>query len=80
MKYIVYILQADDGRLYKGMTNNLARRLAEHRRGKTKTTRNMKNIRIVYTEEYTNRADARKREKYFKSATGRRFLKRTLGA
>ncbi|NCU42693.1 MAG: GIY-YIG nuclease family protein, partial [Candidatus Moranbacteria bacterium] len=53
--YIVYILQDDQGRLYKGMTNKLERRLAEHRRGKTKTTQKMKNIQVVYTEEYSSR-------------------------
>lgn len=76
--YIVYVLQDNAGKLYKGMTNNLSRRLAEHRRGRTRTTRKMGELDVVYTEEYSTRAEARQREKYLKSATGRRFLKTRL--
>jgi putative endonuclease len=73
--YKVYVLQDDSGKLYKGFTNNLHRRLTEHLRGKTKTTRAMRNVRIVYTEEYHDKIEARQRELYFKTAAGRRFLK-----
>ena len=73
--YIVYVLQDQDGRVYKGMTNDLERRLLEHRRGKTKTTRFMVNLHVVYTEEYPTQEEARSREVYLKTAAGRRFLK-----
>ncbi len=76
--YTVYILQGKDGKMYKGMTNNISRRINEHRRGKTITTSRMSNLTIVYTEEYENFGDARKRELYLKSAAGRRFLKTKL--
>ncbi len=33
---------------------------------------------IVYTEEYAEFGPARAREKYFKSAAGRRFLKKII--
>ena len=77
--YNVYILKDDDNKLYKGLTGDLSRRLSEHRRGKTKTTRRMNNLRLVYVEEYENLNEARKREKYFKTAAGRRFIKNKLG-
>jgi putative endonuclease len=76
--YTVYVLQDNKGKLYKGMTNNLVRRLAEHKGGATRTTRTMKNIRVVYTEELPDRISAREREKYLKSAAGRKFLKKIL--
>lgn len=76
--YIVYVLQDEKGNLYKGMTNNLDRRLKEHLNGGTKTTRRMKNLKVVYKEEYIDRFGARKREIYLKSAAGRRFLKNKL--
>ncbi len=57
------------------MTNNLKRRLLEHKRGKTKTTKRMDNVRVLYKEEYDNFGEARKRELYFKTAAGRRCLK-----
>lgn len=60
------------------MTDNLERRLLEHKRGKTITTRKMKNIRLIYKEEFDNFKEARKRELYFKTAAGRRFLKNNI--
>lgn len=53
--------------------------MGEHKCGKTRTTSRMSDLEVVYTEEYLNFADARKRELYFKSAVGRRFLKKILG-
>jgi len=76
--YVVYVLRDNRSQLYKGMTNNLARRIAEHRRGKTKTTSRMNNLNIVYLEEYEGFDEARKREVYLKTAAGRRFLKNKL--
>ena len=76
--YTVYILQDSDGKLYKGMTNNIERRLAEHRSGHTVTTSKMKDLKIIYKEIYQNFEEARKRELYFKSAAGRRFIKKVL--
>ena len=76
--YIVYILQDKNGKTYKGMTNNISRRLSEHQRGKTKTTKNMKEIKIIFQEKHNTFEKARKREKYFKTAAGRRYLKTKL--
>jgi putative endonuclease len=60
------------------MTSNLTKRLLDHKSGHTKTTARMKDIHVVYTEEFSTFEDARKRELYFKSAAGRRFLKQKL--
>jgi len=73
--YTVYVLKDDNGKIYKGMTNNLIRRLKEHRRGKTRTTSRMFKIRLIYEETFKTFEEARKRELYFKTAAGRRFLK-----
>jgi putative endonuclease len=78
--YVVYVLQDDQGKSYKGMTNNLERRLSEHRQGQTRTTSLMGEVKVIYTEECPNRAEARRREKYLKSAAGRKFLKKILQA
>ena len=73
--YTVYVLKDKDGKLYKGMTNNLPRRIQEHRNGHTITTAKMSELEIIYTEMLENKAEARKRELYLKTAAGRRFLK-----
>lgn len=60
------------------MTNDISRRLNEHRKGGSITTARMVDIQLVYKEEYNTRMEARKRELYLKSAAGRRFLKTKL--
>ena len=76
--YTAYVLQDKNGKFYRGLTNNLARRLSEHKRGKTKTTSKMRELKTVYTEEHEKYNTARKRELYLKSSAGRRFLKKQL--
>ncbi|MDD4804990.1 MAG: GIY-YIG nuclease family protein [Candidatus Pacebacteria bacterium] len=73
--YKVYVLKSFDNKLYKGVTNNLERRLKEHLSGHTITTSKMKGLKVVYLEQYDTFIEARKRELYFKSSAGRRFLK-----
>ena len=79
MKYFAYVLQGADGTFYKGVTNDLVRRLREHKSGHTRTTSRMLGLKVAYTEGFDTFEDARKRELYFKSAAGRRFLKKKLG-
>ena len=74
--YTVYVLQDENGKIYKGFTNNLARRFGEHKRGETRTTSMMGELKIVYTEEFNSLQKAHAREVYFKTAAGRRFLKK----
>ncbi len=76
--YTVYILKDRTGKLYKGATSDIQRRLREHRFGEVITTSKMRDPRLVYKEEYTSWGEARKREVYLKSAAGRRFLKTKL--
>jgi len=73
--YYVYILKSDfDNSLYKGLTDNLERRLKQHQDGKCPSTKNKLPIKLVYLESFTTRTDARLREKYFKSGIGREEL------
>ncbi|MBL4653468.1 MAG: GIY-YIG nuclease family protein [Flavobacteriales bacterium] len=77
MKVYVLVSEKYDSQ-YVGMSDNPERRLAEHNRGKVKSTKGKMPWRKIYEEEYETRVDARKREVYLKSAAGRRFRK-TLG-
>ena len=61
--------------IYVGMTNNLERRLSEHKRGQSKYTRKFKDIELIYTENFENYVLARKKEKYLKSGCGKEFLR-----
>jgi len=76
--YTVYVLKDKNNKFYKGVTNNIERRLREHRSGHTKTTSKMEKLELVYIEEHSDFKTARKRELYIKSAAGRKFLKKVL--
>ena len=76
MEYFVYILESEiDGRLYKGQTSEVAKRISEHNSGKTKSTKGYKPWKLVYLETFGTRDEAVFREKYFKTGSGREFLK-----
>lgn len=73
--YIVYILRDSSKKLYKGFTKDLEKRLKDHKYGRTKTTKSMKDLRVVYIEKYDSLNEAINRERYLKTASGRRFIK-----
>jgi len=66
--YHVYIIASDSGTLYIGVTNNLSRRVHEHKQGIVKGyTKKYKCKKLVYFEEYINIEDAINREKQLKN-------------
>lgn len=68
MKWIVYILEYSDNSLYTGITNDMERRLAEHRTGRVaKYTKHRRPLKVRYTEYQTNKSAALKREAAIKS-------------
>ncbi|WP_420456420.1 GIY-YIG nuclease family protein [Rubrivirga sp.] len=74
--YWVYILASRSRRLYIGVTNDLARRLAEHRSGTGSVfARRYRIDRLVHFEEYGDIRDAIAREKRLKGWTRERKLR-----
>lgn len=74
--WYVYILQSIEKKtFYKGITDNLDRRLQQHLQGQSATTRNMLPVKLVHVELCETRVHARKLEKFFKSGYGREILK-----
>ena len=68
MPYYVYILECVNKTLYTGLTNDLSRRLEEHKTGKgCHYTSYNHGLRITYFEEYPSRSAAAKREAQIKS-------------
>jgi putative endonuclease len=79
MTYFSYILySANYNRFYKGHCEDLAGRLKQHNHGHTKSTKPFIPWEIVYFEEFETREEAIKKERYFKTAAGRRFLKNKI--
>ncbi len=64
---------------YVGITNDLARRLAEHRLNTSKGSRLIGEFELILTEKYPTYLAARAREKFLKSGQGRQWLDLTLG-
>ncbi len=77
--YYAYVLKSKNhDYYYKGHCHDLQKRLTQHNSGMTASIRPYIPFEIVYTESFESEADAIQREKYFKSAAGRRYLKRKI--
>ncbi len=77
--YHVYVLKSlQKNYIYVGLTNDLERRVLEHERGKERVTRFYRPFLLIYYEKYSTRIEARKREKYLKSGSGKEWIKITL--
>ena len=59
---------------YVGITENVDRRLDEHEKGKSKSTRGRGPFELIHTESFETRDEARAREKFLKSGVGRKWL------
>ena len=65
--FYVYILKSKkDQKLYIGYTEDLKRRISEHKRGNVDNTKHRLPIDLVYYEAYNDIDDAKDREKSFK--------------
>jgi predicted GIY-YIG superfamily endonuclease len=64
--YFVYILLCDKDFFYVGLTDDLERRLRDHRFGYSPFTRRFKDIELVYSEKHNKRSQAESREKQVK--------------
>ena len=76
MKYSLYVIKSLEGYYYTGMTEDLKRRLSEHN-NKTKSfwTKRGTNWEVIYSEEFDNKKDALKKERWMKSGHGKKLLK-----
>jgi putative endonuclease len=78
--FYVYVLKSKkDCSQYIGLSQNVKERLKEHNAGSVTSTKPKRPWQLMYTESFTTRLEARKREKYLKSAAGRRFRKEIAG-
>jgi putative endonuclease len=79
MFYYIYLLKSSsDKSWYIGYTSNLIKRFESHNKGLNVATKNKRPWELIYYEAYKNRLDAKKREVFLKSGSGRKFLKKQL--
>lgn len=75
MGITVYILRSlAKARTYVGQTNNIDKRVAKHQQGLVNSTRSYRPWQLVYKEEFESRAEAMRRETWYKSPAGRKRI------
>ncbi|MCX6357465.1 MAG: GIY-YIG nuclease family protein, partial [Candidatus Aureabacteria bacterium] len=79
-RWHLYIIECRDGTLYTGITNDLARRIGEHNRGKgCRYTRFRGPVRLLYAESCAGRSGAMKREARIKALPRAKKLRLAAG-
>ncbi|MFH0828721.1 MAG: GIY-YIG nuclease family protein [Candidatus Kerfeldbacteria bacterium] len=74
--WYVYGLRCNDGSLYIGSTDNVERRLTEHRNGKTPSLRYILPLELQFYIAVRTEAIARKLEIYCKTGSGKAVIKK----
>ena len=71
----IYVLKSKkDGIRYIGYGESAIERLRKHNKGDNKFTKGHRPWEIIYTEQYENKTEAIKRERFLKSGKGREWL------
>lgn len=77
--FYTYVLKSDvDNQFYSGITKDLKLRFDQHCKGQVESTRDRRPLRLIYYEACLTHEDALKRERYFKTYNGKRFLHKRL--
>ena len=75
----IYVLYSDSAKKhYVGMTENLKKRLREHNAGKSTFTSSFIPWKIIYFEMANDYKNARIREKYLKTAAGKKYIQKQI--
>ena len=77
--FYAYVLKSvGNDYFYKGHCQDLNKRIFQHNSGMTESLRPYLPFTIIYFEEFETEEEAILREKYFKSAAGRRYIKKKM--
>lgn len=75
----VYIIRGSRGKYYTGMTNDIARRMSEHKGGQSRSTKSYGDIELVWTKGFKDRKEARSMEVMIKKKGAKGWLKTYVG-
>ncbi|MBI2409599.1 GIY-YIG nuclease family protein [Candidatus Kaiserbacteria bacterium] len=79
--YFAYILVSElDKRTYVGFSDNVERRLTQHNAGQVTATKHRRPLRIFHQEEFQTLKEAKTRELWWKSGSGRNELKKLFAS
>jgi len=74
MYYVYILLNEAKTRTYTGVADNVEKRLKEHNSGRVKSSSPYRPYTVIHTESFKTLGEARQKEKFYKSTTGRRKL------
>jgi putative endonuclease len=73
--FYVYVLQSlKTKEFYKGLTDDIDRRLHQHFSGYSHSTKNKLPLKLIHVEICQDRLETRHLEKFFKSGFGREII------
>jgi len=75
MFYVYAISSINKNYIYVGLTGNLEKRFYQHNTGKEKTTKPYLPFKLLFTQKFNTRKEARVAEKKYKSGYGKEFLR-----
>ena len=78
MFYTYVLLSEKDRKFYTGFIRDLKQRIEKHAKGSVVATCDRRPLKLIYYEACLDERDAIKREKYFKTGFGRRFLRNCI--
>lgn len=77
--FYTYLLESRlDQSWYIGYSSDLRKRFESHNKGENKATKSKKPWKLIYYEAYVEKSDAKGRELFLKSGSGRKFLKKQI--
>ena len=77
MIYYVYVLKSKSRNwISVGITDNIERRIKQHQNGYSKSTAPYRPFCLLFTEDYPDTISARAREKYLKTTSGKRMIRK----
>ncbi len=74
MHYVYVLLSLRDKKFYIGYSSDLKVRLKAHNSGAVPSTKLRRPLKLVFYEAYLSKADAVRREQYFKTNPGKKTL------
>ncbi|MCX6302866.1 MAG: GIY-YIG nuclease family protein [Bacteroidia bacterium] len=76
--FVYAIVSKKDNRIYVGISQNVDKRIIEHNNGKVFSTKPFIPWLLFHSELAGKAEEARKKEKYFKTAAGKKRLRKVL--
>ena len=73
--HVYILLNETKTRTYTGVADDVDKRLGEHNAGRVKSSIPYRPYNVIYTESFKTLSETRQKEKFYKSAIGRRRLR-----